>query len=49
MLGAECAYSHPVLHIQNMEVLLPGVYHHIAISGYKYGKVLASQNSDIKY
>jgi len=38
------AYRHLVLHIQNMEVLLPGLYHHIVVSGYKYSKVLASQN-----
>ena len=39
-----CLYGHPVLHIQNMEVLLSGLYHHIAVRGYKYSKVLASQN-----
>jgi hypothetical protein len=27
-----------------MEVLLPGLYHHIVVSGYKYSKALASQN-----
>lgn len=27
-----------------MEVLLPGLYHHIVVSGYEYSKVLASQH-----
>lgn len=38
-----CIRRHLVLRIQNTEVLLPGLYHRIVVSGYKYSKVLESQ------
>ena len=50
-LKAECLYMLVAAYTDILsstfkitEVLLPGLYHHIVVSGFKHSKVLASQN-----